>query len=87
MARTDDVINTAGHRISTGRIEEVLMEHPDVAECAVVGRDDSLKGDVPMAFVVLQRQGADQNKVKKELGVVVRDKVGAFAKLEEVVFI
>lgn len=53
MARTDDVINTAGHRISTGRIEEVIMEHSDVAECAVVGRDDTLKGEVPLAFVVL----------------------------------
>ena len=53
MARTDDVINTAGHRISTGRIEEVLAEHEDVAECAVVGKDDSLKGDVPLAFVIV----------------------------------
>lgn len=53
MTRTDDVINTAGHRISTGRIEEVLVEHNSIAECAVVGRDDSLKGDVPVAFVIL----------------------------------
>lgn len=53
MTRTDDVINTAGHRISTGRIEEVLAEHPSIAECAVIGKDDSLKGDVPIAFVIL----------------------------------
>ena len=53
MNRTDDVINPAGHRISTGRLEEVIMEHKNVAECAVIGRDDPLKGDVPLAFVVL----------------------------------
>lgn len=86
MARTDDVINTAGHRISTGRIEEVVMEHQDVAECAVVGRDDTLKGEVPLAFVVLQNN-KDQAKVTKELQNIVRDKVGAFAKLDNVVFI
>lgn len=55
MTRTDDVINTAGHRISTGRIEEVLAEHPNVAENAVVGRDDPLKGDVPLAYIVIQK--------------------------------
>ena len=66
MARTDDVINTAGHRISTGRIEEVVMEHPDVAECAVVGREDSLKGEVSLAFVVLQNN-KDTKQVTKEL--------------------
>ena len=86
MARTDDVINTAGHRISTGRIEEVLMEHPDIAECAVVGRDDSLKGEVPVAYVVMQRE-KDHKQINKELQVIVRDKVGAFAKLDNVVFI
>ena len=53
MTRTDDVINTAGHRISTGRIEEVLAEHPNVAEVAVVGKEDPLKGDVPLAFIVI----------------------------------
>ena len=53
MTRTDDVINVAGHRISTGRIEEVLASNSNVAECGVVGRDDSLKGQVPVAFIVL----------------------------------
>lgn len=53
MTRTDDVINVAGHRISTGRLEEVLLAHEAVAECAVVGRDDTLKGHVPLAFLVL----------------------------------
>ncbi len=66
MTRTDDVINTAGHRISTGRIEEVLSEHPAVAECAVVGKEDSLKGEVPVAFVILQKD-EDKKKLVKEL--------------------
>jgi propionyl-CoA synthetase len=56
MTRTDDVINVAGHRISTGRIEEVLSENEFVAECAVVGREDSLKGEVPVAYIVLQTE-------------------------------
>ena len=86
MARTDDVINTAGHRISTGRIEEVIMEHSDVAECAVVGRDDTLKGEVPLAFVVLQTD-KDHTVIIKELQGIVRNQVGAFAKLDNVVFI
>lgn len=86
MARTDDVINTAGHRISTGRIEEVIMEHSDVAECAVVGRDDTLKGEVPLAFVLLQTD-KDHTVIIKELQGIVRNKVGAFAKLDNVVFI
>ena len=86
MARTDDVINTAGHRISTGRIEEVIMEHSEVAECAVVGRDDTLKGEVPLAFVVLQTD-KDHTVIIKELQGIVRNQVGAFAKLDNVVFI
>lgn len=86
MARTDDVINTAGHRISTGRIEEVLAEHPDVAENAVVGREDPLKGEVPLAFVVMQRS-VDQKKLASQLQGIVREKVGAFAKLDNVVFV
>ena len=86
MNRTDDVINTAGHRISTGRLEEVIMEHPNVAECAVIGRDDPLKGDVPVAYVVLQND-QQRDKATKELQVIVREKVGAFAKLENVIFV
>jgi propionyl-CoA synthetase len=86
MTRTDDVINTAGHRISTGRIEEVLAEHPNVAENAVVGKDDPLKGDVPLAFVVIQKE-IDRTKMAKELQAIVREKVGAFAKLDNVIFI
>lgn len=66
MTRTDDVINVAGHRISTGRIEEVLGSHEGVAECAVIGREDSLKGHVPVAFIVLQH-GNTHEVLDKEL--------------------
>ena len=54
MTRTDDIINVAGHRLSTGAIEEVLAAHPDVAECAVIGVADALKGQVPLGFLVLK---------------------------------
>lgn len=87
MTRTDDVINTAGHRISTGRIEEVLAEHPLVAESAVVGRDDRLKGEVPTAFIVLNKGDSDKDKLVKDLQKIVREKVGAFAKLDNVIII
>jgi propionyl-CoA synthetase len=55
MARTDDVINVAGHRLSTGAMEEVLAAHPDVAECAVIGVTDALKGQLPMGFLCLNK--------------------------------
>ena len=55
MARTDDVINVAGHRLSTGAMEEVLAAHPDVAECAVIGVADELKGQLPLGLPVLNR--------------------------------
>ena len=61
MSRTDDVINTAGHRLSTGAMEEVLSAHSDVAECAVVGVADPLKGQVPVGFVVL-KAGVDEGR-------------------------
>src|SRR5439155_2301567 len=54
MSRTDDIINVAGHRLSTGAIEEVLASHPDVAECAVIGVADELKGQLPVGFLVLK---------------------------------
>ncbi len=60
MARTDDVINVAGHRLSTGAMEEVLASHPNVAECAVIGIADDLKGQVPVGFVCLNK-GANRN--------------------------
>jgi propionyl-CoA synthetase len=80
MGRTDDIINVAGHRLSTGGMEEVLAAHPDVAECAVIGMADQLKGEVPCGFVVLK---AGVNKkpedVEKELVQLVRDKIGPVA--------
>ena len=86
MGRTDDVINVAGHRLSTGSIEAVLAEHPAVAECAVIGVADQLKGQVPRGFVVL-KSGASAEHLSEELIAAVRDNIGAvaFFKLVDVV--
>jgi propionyl-CoA synthetase len=80
MSRTDDVINVAGHRLSTGAIEEVLAAHPNVAECAVVGVADELKGEVPMGFVVL-KAGVErvEDEILRELIQMVRDQIGPVA--------
>jgi len=80
MGRTDDVINVAGHRLSTGAMEEVIAAHPDVAECAVIGVADSLKGQAPMGFAVIQ-SGAnrDSDEVVKELIALMREKIGPVA--------
>ena len=85
MGRTDDVINVAGHRLSTGGMEEVLAGHPDVAECAVIGVADVLKGQVPRGFVVL-KAGVDRTPedVEAELVQRVREQIGAVAALREV---
>ncbi|HWM40191.1 MAG TPA: propionyl-CoA synthetase, partial [Streptomyces sp.] len=89
MGRTDDVINVAGHRLSTGGMEEVLAGHPDVAECAVIGVADQLKGQVPRGFVVL-KSGVDAaaegytDRLQAELVQMVRDQVGAVASLKDV---
>src|SRR6056297_2409683 len=80
MARTDDVINVAGHRLSTGGMEEVLSAHPDVAECAVIGVADALKGQLPMGFVCLNRDsGRDPADVAKECVTLVREQIGPVA--------
>lgn len=80
MARTDDVINVAGHRLSTGAMEEVLASHPDVAECAVIGIADALKGQVPMGFVCLNKGCArDHDVVIAECVKLVRDQIGPVA--------
>jgi propionyl-CoA synthetase len=80
MGRTDDIINVAGHRLSTGGMEEVLASHPDVAECAVIGIADSLKGEVPCGFVVLKAGvNKDPRDVEQELVALVRDKIGPVA--------
>jgi propionyl-CoA synthetase len=80
MARTDDVINVAGHRLSTGAMEEVLADHPDVAECAVIGVSDSLKGQMPLGFLCLNA-GVDRDhaEVIKEVVKSVREKIGPVA--------
>jgi len=80
MGRTDDVINVAGHRLSTGAMEEVIAAHPDVAECAVIGVADKLKGQAPMGFAVLQ-SGTNREKevIVSELIALVREKIGPVA--------
>ena len=80
MARTDDVINVAGHRLSTGAMEEVLSEHPDVAECAVIGAADSLKGQQPVGLLCLNK-GCDRahEDIAKECVKLVRDRIGPVA--------
>lgn len=80
MARTDDIINVAGHRLSTGGMEEVLASHPDVAECAVIGVADALKGEVPLGMVVLKAGvDRDQSEIVKELVQRVRGTIGPVA--------
>jgi propionyl-CoA synthetase len=80
MSRTDDIINVAGHRLSTGALEEVLASHADVAECAVIGVADELKGEVPMGLVVLKR-GVErpEEEIVVELIRLVREKIGPVA--------
>ena len=80
MARTDDVINVAGHRLSTGGMEEVLAGHPDVAECAVIGVADQLKGQMPLGFLCLNAGvDRDPDAIVKEVVKLVRDKIGPVA--------
>jgi propionyl-CoA synthetase len=80
MGRTDDIINVAGHRLSTGGMEEVLASHPDVAECAVLGIKDALKGEVPCGFIVL-KSGVNRPpaEIEKECIALIRDKIGPVA--------
>ena len=80
MGRIDDVINVAGHRLSTGAMEEVISKHPDVAECAVVGVADDFKGQLPVGFVVLKEGAAKANDaIIAELVQMIRDQIGAVA--------
>lgn len=80
MSRIDDIINVAGHRLSTGAMEEVLSDHPDVAECAVIGVADDLKGQLPVGFVVLQAGVEhDHVEIETELVAMVRDRIGPVA--------
>ena len=84
MARTDDIINVAGHRLSTGGMEEILASHKDVAECAVIGVADQLKGEVPFGFVVL-KAGVDRphEEIVKECVQMVREKLGPVAAFKQ----
>jgi propionyl-CoA synthetase len=88
MSRTDDVINVAGHRLSTGAIEEVLAAHPDVAECAVIGAADRLKGQLPVGFLVL-KAGVDRpaDDIVAETIAMVREHVGPVAVFKKAVVI
>ncbi|HEY4635922.1 MAG TPA: propionyl-CoA synthetase, partial [Rhodospirillales bacterium] len=84
MARTDDIINVAGHRLSTGGMEEVLASHPDVAECAVIGVADQLKGQLPVGFLVL-KAGVKKppQDIVKEVVSMVRDRIGPVAAFKQ----
>jgi len=88
MARTDDIINTAGHRLSTGAMEEVLAAHPDVAECAVIGVADDLKGQLPVGFLVL-KAGVDRphDEIVAEVVQLVRDRIGPVAAFKSAVVV
>jgi len=88
MSRIDDIINVAGHRLSTGAMEGVLSSHPDVAECAVIGAADQLKGELPLGLVVL-KNGVDRDPVviRKELVNKVRDDIGPVAAFKTVVIV
>ena len=84
MGRVDDVINVAGHRLSTGEMEEIVGKHPMVAECAVIGRRDELKGQLPMGFVVLKNAtGANPEQIIDEVIAMVRKDIGAVAAFKE----
>ena len=88
MARIDDIINVAGHRLSTGGMEEVLASHPDVAECAVIGAADTLKGEVPVGLVVL-KAGVQRPELQivDELIRLVRDRIGAVAAFKRAIIV
>lgn len=85
LGRTDDIINTAGHRLSTGTMEELLLEHSDVADCAVIGVKDDLKGEVPVGFVVtIAGSTTDQKVLRDELIKLVREQLGPVASFKKV---
>jgi propionyl-CoA synthetase len=84
MGRVDDVINVAGHRLSTGEMEEVVATHKDIAECAVIGVHDELKGQVPVGLCVLKAGAArPEQEIRKELAAMIRDMIGPIASYKE----
>lgn len=84
MGRTDDVINVAGHRLSTGEMEEVISNHKDIAECAVVGIKCKLKGQVPLALIVLKNGVNSESDIHGNLKELIRDQIGTIASLKDV---
>jgi propionyl-CoA synthetase len=88
MSRTDDIINVAGHRLSTGAMEEVLASHPDVAECAVIGVSDELKGQLPVGFLVL-KSGVKRShaEIVAEVVQMVRERIGPVASFKTAVVV
>ncbi len=84
MGRTDDIINVAGHRLSTGQMEQIVATHEAVAECAVIGVDDVLKGMIPMAFAVLKAGQSGHAGMEKDIVALVRDELGPVAALKQV---
>ena len=88
MGRVDDIINVAGHRLSTGGMEEVVAKHPSVAECAVIGVDDQLKGQVPVGFAVLKAGVTKKpDEIQKEIVGMIRNQIGALACLKDVAIV
>ncbi|MCI5211351.1 MAG: propionyl-CoA synthetase, partial [Candidatus Electrothrix sp. ATG2] len=88
MGRIDDVINIAGHRLSTGAMEEIIAAHPQVAECAVIGVDDSLKGQKPLGLAVLKAGvEGDEEKLKEELVQMIRTRIGPIACYRETIIV
>ena len=88
MSRTDDIINVAGHRLSTGAMEEVLSDHPDVAECAVIGAHDDLKGQIPLGFMVLKAGVARaEAEIVKEAVAMMRERIGPVAAFKKAVIV
>jgi propionyl-CoA synthetase len=92
MTRLDDVINTCGHRLSTGRLEEVINDHPYVVESAVVGCNDEIKGECPLALVILKGSSDNFSKDQKkllsgEINEKVRNDIGPIARLEGIIFV
>jgi propionyl-CoA synthetase len=87
LGRTDDVINVAGHRLGTREIEEAVNMHPGIAECAVVGVADALKGQMPLAFAVAKGDVPDRKKLEKEVMETVDKQLGAIARPKAVHFV
>ena len=88
MGRVDDVINVAGHRLSTGAMEAVLANHPDVAECAVIGIADELKGQLPLGFVVLKSGvNIEHETIENDLSMMIRETIGTIASFKQVLIV